>query len=169
VGGTYLTYMAIQQSLVPSTHAREVRAIQTLTFFLALATLMHTAYEAVRIEETRASSGFLTDFPYTLNGLHLMISLGLALCAVGLWLPRRSGLCMSLTALAFVLLIYGYWHLRTTRYLKEFAETRNYNRLQAEVGLFHGATRWDFVILVLVGVLFLWLIRRLFKTATLRS
>jgi hypothetical protein len=158
--------MAIKQFSIPSARIREHRAILAVTFLVALASLVYTAYEAGQIEGTRVSNGFLTDFPYTLNGLHFMISLGLALCAAGLWLPRRSGLCMSLMALLSVLLIYGYWYFQTTRYLREFSQTQNYSWLQTEVGLFHGATRWDFVILVLVGVLLLWLIRRMFKTAS---
>jgi hypothetical protein len=138
--------------------------ILTLTLLMAQASLMYTCYEAGRIEGTRASGGFLTEFPYTLNGFHGLITLCLVLCAIGLWLRKPTGFFISSTALVVVILIYGYWHGQTVKYLSEFqTEDQNYSRLQAEVGFFHGATKWDLVVLALVAILLLWQVVTLIK------
>lgn len=150
----------------PAARTWKHMAILSLTLLMAQVSLMYTCYEAGRIEGMRAIGGFVTEFPYTLNGLHVLISLGLGLCAVGLWLHRATGLFIASAALVFVFVIYGYWHFQTTKYLKEFyADHQNYVRLEAEVGFFHGATRWDHLVLAVVAVLFLWLIFRLTKMA----
>jgi len=131
--------------------------VLALTFVIAQASVMYTCYQVGHVDGVRESGAFLTEFPYTLNGLHIMISLGLVVCAIGLWLRRTTRSIVSSAALLSVLGIYGFWHFRTVRYLSEFAGDRqSYDRLRAEVGFFHGATKWDLLVLSLVAILLLW-------------
>lgn len=131
--------------------------VLSLAFLIAQASVMYTCYQFGHVEGVRESGGFLTEFPYTLNGLHVWISLGLVLCTISLWFRRVIGLITSSAALLLVSGVYGFWHFRTLKYLSEFAGDRQaYDRLRAEVGFFHGATKWDLLVLSLVALLLLW-------------
>ena len=128
-----------------------------LALLIALANMMYTCYSVGQVEGIKDSGAFLTEFPYTLNGLHILISFGLVLCTIGLWLRRISGLIISSAALLFVVGVCGFWRFQTVRYLSEFkGDGRAYDRLRSEVGLFHGATKLDCLVLSLVGVLLMW-------------
>jgi hypothetical protein len=141
-----------------------------LTLILAQASVMYTCYWAGHTEGVRDSGGFLTEFPYTLIGLHIAISFCLTVCAAGLWLRRVWGLVISMLALLSVLVTYGYWHFTTVKYLRELQNDMVlYKRVQQNVGWFHGATKWDFVVLVLVVILLLWHVVRLSKMMRSRA
>jgi hypothetical protein len=121
-------------------------------------------YWSGHTEGVRVSNGILTDFEYTLDALHTVISVFLVLSFVGLWLRRNWACVMSSLALVSVLLTYGYWHRMTVKYLSELQPNYQlYRRVQQEVGWFHGATKWDFVVLALVAILLLWHVLALFK------
>ncbi len=138
-----------------------------LTFLIAQTSVMYTFYQAGHIEGLRESGAFITEFPYTLNGLHTLISIGLVVCIIGLWSRRIIGLVISSLALVSVLATYGYWHFRTVKYLSEFRnDNQLYKRVQEEVGFFHGATRWDLAVVAIVVVLVLWHLVKLAKLIT---
>ena len=106
-------------------------------------------------KEISRSNRFV-EFPYTLTGLHTVISFGLCVSAVGLWVRRTWGLVISTIAVLSVLATYGYWYFMTFKYLSELRNNMLlYTRVQHEVGWFHGATRWDFVVLALAAILLL--------------
>lgn len=135
-----------------------------LTFILGQASVMYTCYWAGHTEGVRQSGGFLTEFPYTLIGYHGVISFCLGICVVGLWVRRAWGLFISALALISALATYGYWYFRTVNYLNELQNNMSlYKRVQQEVGWFHGATKWDFLVLALVAILLLWHLVTLFK------
>jgi hypothetical protein len=141
-----------------------------LTFILAVASVMYTCYWAGHTEGVRDGGGFLTEFPYTLTGFHIVISFSLAVSAVGLWLGRVRGLIISTLALVSVLVAYGYWYFQTLNYLSELRNNLElYRRVQQEVGWFHGATKWDFVVLALVAILLSWHLLTLVKVARGRN
>ncbi len=138
-----------------------------LTFLIAQTSVMYTFYQAGHIEGLRESGAFITELPYTLNGLHILISIGLVVCTIGLWSRRIIGLVISSLALVSVLATYGYWHFRTVKYLSEFRnDNQLYKRVQEEVGFFHGATRWDLAVVAIVVVLVLWHLVKLAKLIT---
>lgn len=133
-------------------------------FIVAQASVLYTFYWAGHTEGVRESGGMLADLPYTLNGLHIVISFCLGLSFVGLWLRRRWALIISMLALISVLGTYAYWHLMTVKYLSELVSNIIvYRRVQQETGLFLGATKWDFVVLAWVAMLLLWHVVTLFR------
>ena len=156
----------------PATTSRHPRATLSrdhtvgliLTFLIAQTSVMYTCYWAGHTEGVRESGGMLADLPYTLNGLHIVISFCLGLSFAGLWLRRGWGLILSLLALFSVVATYGYWHFMTVKYLSELLNNiALYRRVQQEVGFFHGATKWDLVVLAFVAILVLWHLVRLTK------
>lgn len=133
-----------------------------LAFLLAQASVMYTCYWVGHTEGVRESDGILTDFEYTLDGLHIVISFCLGVCVVGLWLRRSWCLFISSVGLVGVLVTYGYWHFWTVEYLRELRDyPQLYGRVQEARGFFHGATKWDLVVLVIVAALFLWHVLKL--------
>src|ERR1700704_6479958 len=115
----------------PLTRSLDYSASLGLTFLIAQAYMLYTCYQAGHIEGVRESGAFINEFPYTLNGLHILISIGLIVCTISLWLRRITGLVISSLALASVLATYGYWHYRTVKYLSEFRNNDQlYKRLQ---------------------------------------
>ncbi|MGH9904403.1 MAG: hypothetical protein ACRD8U_02335 [Pyrinomonadaceae bacterium] len=143
--------------------------ILALAFILAQASVMYTCYWAGHTEGVRQSGGFLTEFPYTLSGFHIVISFCLGVCVVGLWLRRGWGLIVSSVSLVSVLVTYGYWHFRTVEYLSDLRDNAPlYKRVQEETGIFHGATKWDFVVLAFVAIFVVWHLFRLTKVALKR-
>jgi hypothetical protein len=133
-----------------------------LAFLVAAGSIMYMCYWSGHTEGIRVSNGILTDFEYTLDGLHTVISVFLVLSFVGLWLRRNWALFMSSLAFVSVLVIYGYWHCMTVKYLSEL-QAKLYRRVQQELGWFHGATKLDFVVLALVAILRLWHLLTVFK------
>ena len=136
----------------------------TLAFLIAEGSVMYTCYWSGHTEGIRVSDGMLTDLEYTLNGLHTVISFFLILSSVGLWIRRDWGHIVSSLALVSVLVTYGYWHSMTVKYLSELqGNNQLYRRVQQEVGWFHGATKWDFLVLALILLLLLWHLVKLIK------
>lgn len=128
-----------------------------LAFLVAEGSVMYTCYWSGHTEGIRVSDGMLTDLEYTLDGLHTVISFFLIFSFVGLWLRRDWGRIISSLALVSVLVTYGYWHYMTVKYLSELqGNYQLYRRVQQEVGFFHGATKWDLLVLSLVAALLLW-------------
>lgn len=141
-----------------------------LAFILAQASVMYTCYWVGHTEGVRESGGFLTEFPYTLAGLHTVISICLGVCTVGLWIRRAWGLIISALALISVVATYCYWYFMTIKYLRELRNNMLlYSRVQQEVGWFHGATKWDFVVLALVVILLCWHLLTLIKVVVERG
>jgi len=150
----------------PATSSLDHTVGLALAFLIAQVSVMYACYQVGHIEGMRESGAFTTEFPYTLNGLHVLISIGLVVCTIGLWLRRFTGLVISSIALIFVLAIYGHWYYQTVKYLRGFqTEGQNYTRLRAEVGFFHGAFKWDYIVLALVVILLLWLVVRCVQMA----
>jgi hypothetical protein len=155
----------------PATLSKDHTVGLILTFLIAETSVMYTCYWAGHTEGVRESGGMLADLPYTLNGFHIVISFCLGLSFVGLWLRRGWGLIISSLALVPILVTYGYWHFMTVKYLSELRNNQElYRRVQQEVGFFLGATKWDFVVLVLVVLLLLWqLVKQIKMTIDRRS
>ena len=135
-----------------------------LTFLIAQASVMYTWYWAGHTEGLRVSNGILTDLNYTLDGLHIVISLCLCLCVIGLLSRRIWGLILSLLTLVSILVTYTYWHIITVKYLSDLQYNNElYLRVSQETGYFHGSTKWDLVVLAFVAVLSLWHLVRLIE------
>ncbi len=135
-----------------------------LAFLIAQGSVMYACYWAGHTDGIRESDGILGDLPYTLDGLHIVISFCLGVCVVGLWFRRGWGLIISSLALVSILVTYGYWHFKTIKYLSELGNNMAvYRRVQQEVGWFHGATKWDFVVLILVAILLLWQVAKVIE------
>ena len=133
-----------------------------LAFLIAAASVIYTCYWSGHTEGLRVSNGIVTDFDYTLDGLHIVISFCLGLCVVGLWSRKRWGLIIAFLALASVIATYARWYRTTVKYLSELQNYPElYRRVRQEVGFFHGATKWDHVVLALVTILLLWVLVRL--------
>ena len=125
-------------------------------FLLALASAMYTCYWIGHTEGVRESGGILTDFEYSLDGFHIVISFSLAVSVIGLCSRRFWGLIISMLGLLGVLMTYGYWHFWTIEYLSELHNyPQLYKRVQEERGFFHGGTKWDFVVLAFAASLLL--------------
>lgn len=161
----YLAMQARTQTIGIQRRPLDQTVILALALILAQASVMYTCYWAGHTEGVRESGGFVTEFPYTLSGFHIVISFCLGICVVGLWCRGRWGLVLSSVGLIGLCLTYGYWHCRTLEYLSELRDNPGlYRRVQEETGFFHGATKWDFVVLFGIGLLLLWHVVRLLKT-----
>ena len=133
-------------------------------FLVAQGSVIYTCYWIGHTEGIRESGGMLADLPYTLDGLHIVITFCLGLCFVGLWSRRTWGLVISLVALAVLVATYGRWRLMTVKYLSELRNNPQlYRRVQQEVGWFHGASNWDLIVLALATALLLWQLFKLTK------
>jgi len=151
---------------LPTALSLDHRAALALAFLIAQASVMYTCYWVGHTEGVRESGGMLTDLEYTLDGLHIVISFCLGLSVVGLWLRRGWGLILSLLAFFSVVATYIYWHFMTVKYLSELLNNMAlYRRVRQEVGYFLGATKWDFVVLILVVILLVWHLVRLTRMA----
>ena len=133
-----------------------------MAFSLAVINVIYTGYWAGHTEGVRESGGLLADLPYILEGLRILISAGLGICVLGLWLRSAFGPVISSLALVSVLAIYGYWYVLTVRYLGDLENNLVlYRRVQQQAGFFLGATKWDFAVLAFTAVLLAWHVPRL--------
>ena len=106
-----------------------------------------------------------TDYPIRLFRLQFWISLGLVVSTVG-FLPRKKfGPFLSLVSLLFVLSVYGWWRLQTSRFLNDpdIKRAREVYGQFREIGWLNGATAWDYVVLSGVLLTLVWLTFRLAK------
>jgi len=104
------------------------------------------------------------DFLAQLNMLHLQITVGLLVCAIGMWWRRPAGLLLSLLGLAWGGTIYLVWYFSTSAFMVE-QEIPDFALLQGPgkqhlLALREG-TWWDLVVLMMVIALFVWLVKRL--------
>lgn len=99
------------------------------------------------------------DFSHVLNTIRLIVIIALLITAVGLWLQRSIGFLLSLAALISIFLTYAWWYFDTISYLRNTEvneHTMATNPFYKEMGLLHGATSWDWVVLIIAIVLFIW-------------
>ena len=106
------------------------------------------------------------DFLYKLNALHISITAGLIISAIGLWVRKAFSFLLSIIALVWICIIYIWWYLDTLHFIKN-TEATEYTKLHDpffhRMGMLYGATPWDTLVLVVVVILFLWQARILIK------
>jgi hypothetical protein len=106
------------------------------------------------------------DFLAQLNILHLQITIGLAVCAIGMWWRRLAGLLLSLLGLAWAATIYLVWYSSTKAFMVE-QEIPDFALLQGpgkqHLLSFREGTWWDLMVLMLVIALSIWLVKRLIR------
>lgn len=142
---------------IPVGRSWDYKCFMVVAFFVAQASAMYTCYSVAYTEGLRTSGGIITDFDYTLNGLHIVISFCLGVCAIGLWSRRVWGLIISSLALISVFATFCYWRFITLKYVHELQDDFGlYRRVLRQKGFFEGATGWDFVVLSVIGSLALW-------------
>jgi hypothetical protein len=112
------------------------------------------------------------DYRLDVNELHLQITICLLIGAIGLWLRRPSSLLLSLLALTWIGTLYLRWYLDTSLFMRE-QEISDFSLLQGAgkqhwIPLREG-TWWDFVVLVLVMALSVWLVKRLIQVSSSAS
>lgn len=135
-----------------------------VAFLITQGSIIHLAYLNGYVNGQEESKAFLTEFPYKMIAIHFWISVGFVVCTIGLYSRKVMGWFFSSLSLLWVCMIYGWWHLKTLNYLSDLrVGTELYNRRYQEVGLFHGATQWDMIVLSITITLFLWQIRVLMK------
>jgi hypothetical protein len=118
-----------------------------------------------------AHSGFLNgtyssgeNFFKTLNDMRFGITIALFISAAGLWVRRTIGLVSSSAALILILSNYTWWYFTTKAYLRNSEVTEQTmltDPFYKEMGLLHGASAWDWVVLIISIVLFIWGIKTL--------
>lgn len=105
------------------------------------------------------------DFLAQLNILHLHITIGCLVCAIGIWSRRPAGLLLALVGLAWVGTIYLVWYQSTVAFMVE-QEIRDFALLQGpgkqHLLALRGGTWWDIELLVFAVVLAGWLLKKFF-------
>ena len=106
------------------------------------------------------------DFLAQLNILHLQITIGCLVCALGISFRRPLGLLLSLVGLAWAGTIYAVWYWSTLDFMVE-QEIPKFDLLQGPgkqhlLALREG-TWWDIGLLIFVIVVAWWLLKNLFR------
>jgi hypothetical protein len=143
-----------------------VRAAAIVVAFTNAVTLL---YEVGFAKGYDAAGTVVSDFGFFhwLNRLHLGITTGLIITAVGLCLSRRRGLLVSGAGLTLVAAVYGWWYSRTQAFILN-SEVTPYTRTHDpyySLLLFHGANWWDMFILVLTVSMLIWVVVALLRNA----
>lgn len=102
------------------------------------------------------------NFFESLNNIRLNITIAFLFAAAGLWLRRPIGSLLSSAALILIFLIYTQWYFDTKAYLTNSEVTEHTmltDPFYKKMGLLHGATSWDWVVLIIAIVLFVWVIK----------
>jgi hypothetical protein len=106
------------------------------------------------------------DFYHRLNRLHLGITIGLIVTAVGVLMNKMRGFLLSSLGLIWVGVVYLFWYMQTQAYLRN-SEVTEYTRLHDPYYrrlIFNGAGWWDVTVLVLAFLLLVWIALTVFRT-----
>jgi hypothetical protein len=130
--------------------------------FALLAVLLHTC--ALVVEFGRAAES-VTLNSSTVPLLLLLMELGLLLNVAGLWLRKAAGMFVSLAGLSLAGIGYVIWYLQS-RQILELLLSKSFPHSTPEAVPPHpfgllGATWVNLVVLVMTGVLFVWVLKRL--------
>jgi hypothetical protein len=156
----------LKNDVVSSWDFKLTRASALLLAFTNSITLL---YEIGFAKGYDAAAGPVSDFDFYhwLSRLHLSITLGLIVTAVGLCLNKMRGLWFSAFGLVSVIAVYAWWYSKTKAYIANLEVTASvshqnphYTRL-----LFLGANLWDQFILVLTLSMLIWVVAAMLRIA----
>jgi hypothetical protein len=146
--------------------------IRALALLLAFTSSIMLLYEIGFARGYDAASASVSDFDFYhwLSRLHLSITLGLIITAVGLCFNKMRGLWLSAFGLLCVIAVYAWWYAKTKTYIANLEPTANTRLHDPYYGklFFHGATFWDLFVFVLTLSMLIGVVAAIVKMAKTR-